>query len=172
MIIEHRRRPGWDLAVPKDGVTTTDDFYRIERVLAAGEQATIDVTLVRPVSDRIEVGTVSADRLAALADAATLSPETRDVFTRIAELKRSVERQQNAIDRMENERARLLEEQARLRENLQAVPADTDLHHRYLASLDRQEDQIESLAQERSAAEQALREARAALGDYLSSAKL
>lgn len=172
MIIEHPRQPGWDLAAPEDGVTTTEDFYRIERRLAADEQAAFDVTLVRPVSDRIEVGTLSAERLAALADAATLPPETRDAFAMIAELKRAVEHRQEDLDRIEGERARLVEEQVRLRENLQAVPPDTDLHRRYLASLDRQEDQLEALAERRAAADLALREARAALSDYLSGLEL
>ena len=111
-------------------------------------------------------------RIAALADAATLPSGTRDAFARIAELKRTVERRQDDLDRIEGERARLLEEQARLRENLQAVPPETDLHRRYLASLDRQEDQLEALAERRAAADLALREARTALSDYLSGLEL
>jgi hypothetical protein len=70
---------------------------------------------------------------------------------------------------IDGERQRIVQEQARIRDNLARVPSGTDLHRRYLATLDRQETQIEALAKRRGDAETAVQVAREAVSKYVAS---
>ena len=61
-----------------------------------------------------------------------------------------------------------MQEQARLRDNLSRVPANSDLQRRYLATLDKQETDLEGIAKQRVEAEKAVEIARQALRTYVS----
>ena len=61
------------------------------------------------------------------------------------------------------ERQQIVQEQARLRDNLARVPANSDLQRRYLATLDKQETELEAIAKRRADAEKGV-EAPRALG--------
>ena len=63
----------------------------------------------------------------------------------------------------------IADEQARLRENLARVPANSDLQRRYLATLDKQETELEAIAGRRVEAEKAVEVARTALRNFVSS---
>ena len=66
------------------------------------------------------------------------------------------------------ERQAIVQEQGRLRENLARVPAKSDLQRRYLATLDKQETDLEALAKRRADADKAAEAARDALRTYVS----
>ena len=55
----------------------------------------------------------------------------------------------------------------RLRENLAQVPPNSDLQRRYLASLDKQESQLEALKARKAEADKALEAAETALRSYI-----
>jgi hypothetical protein len=61
-----------------------------------------------------------------------------------------------------------VQEQARLRDNLSRVPANSDLQRRYLATLDKQETDLEGIGKQRADAEKAVEAARQALRTYVS----
>ena len=60
-----------------------------------------------------------------------------------------------------------MQEQARLRDNLARVPANSDLQRRYLATLDKQETELEAIAKRRADAEKGVETAREALRSYV-----
>ncbi len=60
-----------------------------------------------------------------------------------------------------------MEDQARLRQNLDAVPRGSDLHQRYLARMDEQEDRLADLRDQVDDARTALETARDAHRDYV-----
>ena len=62
----------------------------------------------------------------------------------------------------------IVQEQARLRDNLARVPANSDLQRRYLATLDKQETELETIAKRRADAEKAMQVARDTLRSYVS----
>ena len=62
-----------------------------------------------------------------------------------------------------------MQEDARLRENLARVPANSDLQRRYLATLDKQETELEALAKRRADADKAVEAARESLRAYVAS---
>ena len=50
------------------------------------------------------------------------------------------------MTQVDAERQQIVQEQARLRDNLARVPANSDLQRRYLATLDKQETELEAMA--------------------------
>lgn len=148
LVIEHPRWRDWTLTAPaQDGVETTDDALRIPYAVKAGETGKLNVVLERTETETRMLVDLDASSIAAFLEAGETTPEQKDAFRRMAELRGEMDRQQAVIEQASAERDRLFEEQKRLRENLGAVPQGSDLARRYLDALNRQEDQAEGLAQ-------------------------
>ena len=67
----------------------------------------------------------------------------------------------------DTERTQIVQEQTRLRDNLARVPANSDLQRRYLATLDKQETDLEAIAKRRADAEKGVEAARETLRTYV-----
>jgi hypothetical protein len=74
---------------------------------------------------------------------------------------------QRKVAQADAERQQIVQEQARLRDNLARVPANSDLQRRYLATLDKQETELEVIATRRAEAEKGVESAREALRAYV-----
>ena len=74
---------------------------------------------------------------------------------------------QRKVTQADAERQQIVQEQARLRDNLARVPANSDLQRRYLATLDKQETDLEAIAQRRAGAEKGVDAARETLRAYV-----
>ena len=83
------------------------------------------------------------------------------------QLQQSVAEAQRRGAQVDAERQAIVQEQARLRENLARVPANSDLQRRYLATLDKQESDLEALAKRKVDAEKAVETARDVLRTYV-----
>jgi hypothetical protein len=166
VVIEHPRRPGWDLAEPADGKPeATAGAYRLPLAVPAGKTVTLTATLERPRQERIVLTDLSADQIAARASAPELPTEVRQALTILAGLRSAVAEKERRIAELERERTERIADQDRLRENLKALPAGSDLHKRTLAKMAEAENRLDSLARdlttartEAEAARQTLRE--------------
>ncbi|CAO3442451.1 hypothetical protein [Azospirillum largimobile] len=166
LIIEHPRRPGWELAEPAGNKPdATAAAYRLPLAVPAGKTATLTATLERPRQERIVLTDLTADQIAARADAAELPPEVRQALTTLAGLRAAVAEKERRIAELERDRAERIADQDRLRENLKALPAGSDLHKRTLAKMAEAENRLDALARdlttargEAEAARQTLRE--------------
>jgi chromosome segregation ATPase len=83
----------------------------------------------------------------------------------VAELERQ-------IAEAETKRGELAQDQSRLRENLGAVPHDSDLARRYLDGLAASEDELTALASRFAATRTELESARAARAEFVRSLKV
>jgi hypothetical protein len=166
LIIEHPRRPGWELAEPAGGKPDAiAAAYRLPLAVPAGKTVTLTATLERPRQERIVLTDLTADQIAARADAAELPPQVRQALTTLAGLRAAVAEKERRIADLERERAERIADQDRLRENLKALPAGSDLHKRTLAKMAEAENRLDALARdlttargEAEAARQTLRE--------------
>ncbi|KAA0573921.1 hypothetical protein FZ983_28695 [Azospirillum sp. B21] len=166
LIIEHPRRPGWELAEPAGGKPdATAAAYRLPLAVPAGKTVTLTATLERPRQERIVLTDLTADQIAARADAAELPAEVRQALTTLAGLRAAVAEKERRIAELERDRAERIADQDRLRENLKALPAGSDLHKRTLAKMAEAENRLDALARdlmtargEAEAARQTLRE--------------
>ncbi len=173
LLIEHRRRPGWDLISPAgDDVTITDMAYRLPYALRAGEDIKVDVVLARPLTERLSLLDLNDRQVRAFAQATELGAPVRRAFEQIAVLRAEIDSLAENLDNLEAERTEIYADQDRLRDNLNRVPRGEDLHRRYLSKLSDQEDRLEGLEVEHSKLRRALADAEEALKDYVQSLEL
>jgi hypothetical protein len=170
LLVETPRLAGWKLmnTEGKD-VGQIEGKYRVPFELKGGESHTFEVVQEQTVLEQLELVDADPDRIAYFARAKEFDQKTRDQLTRIIQLQHAVTQAQGRIEQAEAQRTRIAQEQQRIRENLRSVPTNSDLQRRYLATLDRQENELESLARQRADAEKAVEAARAALEAYIKS---
>ena len=88
-------------------------------------------------------------------------------MARILQLQQPVGDAQRRLSEIADQRKQIVDEQARLRENLARVPDNSDLQRRYLATLDKQENDLEDLAKRYDQAQKAVDGAREALRNFV-----
>jgi len=173
VVIEHPRRPGWELATPAAAtVETTADAYRITKEVAAGKTVTLAVTTEHPRQDRFELVNLPADQVELAVNARELPAGLRQAVARVAQLRATATERQHQAEGLEQTMADLTRDQQRLRDNLQAVGAASDLGRRYVAKLGEQEDHLDKLGQDLAAAQAATEAARQNLANYVQGLKL
>ncbi|HUE45713.1 MAG TPA: DUF4139 domain-containing protein [Aestuariivirgaceae bacterium] len=172
VLVEHPVRDGWRLVGPERDsdsgrVETTGEHYRVSADLEPGESAIVDVVEERPIHRRYELLDTDDDQLRYLFQARGLPAELRQALAQIAAQRARLGERQRDLERLEGEIAAIMEDQARLRQNLNAVPRGSDLHQRYLARMDEQEDRLADLRDNADEARTALETARDAHRDYV-----
>ena len=167
IVIEHPRWQGWDLvAVPSGDVETTEDDYRFPVDVVAGETATLAVVMERPRYQRLQLIDLDEDQIAFYADAEQLSDELRTAVAALAGYRARLRDADATLAGLAAELEAILEDQGRIRRNLDAVPRDSDIYERYLATLGEQEDRVENLGRQMQDAREAVASARQVLVDY------
>ncbi len=173
LIIEHPRRAGWELAEPAGNKPdATAAAYRLPLAVPAGKTVTLTATLERPRQERIVLTDLTADQIAARADAAELPPEVRQALTTLAGLRAAVAEKERRIAELERDRTERIADQDRLRENLKALPAGSDLHKRTLAKMAEAENRLDALARDLTAARGEAEAARQTLRERVKSLAL
>lgn len=178
VVIEQPRRDGWSLVDPTAAgqpaitITQTPGHTRLMRTVAAATTQTIEVTLERPRSERLVLTETATARLLAVAQEGRLSPELRTALTRAAGLRAELDRRQAVVRGIAERRGSIVADQDRLRQNLGAVPANSELARRYLAQLQQQETQLDALRTQADAAQRAAEEADTAQKEFLAALAL
>lgn len=169
VLIEHPRRAGgWSLVTPQGpSVSMTPTAWRLTQEVAAGAVEALTVVQERPRYETVRLSNLSTDRIAAYASSRELAPEIRKAFETLAGLSADAAEKDRVVHRLERQRRETGDEQARLRENLGAVPRESDLYRRYLARLGESEDDLEALARSLDQARAAQDAARRAVLDYV-----
>lgn len=168
VVIEHPRRPGWDLIVPAARtLEATADTYRMSVDVPAGQAVTVAVTAERPRQDRFELVTLSPQQVEFYASARDLPADLREAVAKLATLRAALAEREAAVARLEGEAGALDKDQQRLRDNLQAVGPGSDIGRRYMTKLGEQEDRLETLGKDLAAARAEVEMARVALADHI-----
>lgn len=169
LIIVQRRLPGWTLTKPDaKGIDISEGNYRIPFTLPGGDQTqTLEVVQEQTQLQELRLVDGAADQIRVYAQAREFDAKTRDALAKVLQLQQSVAEAQRKGAQVDAERQAIVQEQARLRENLARVPANSDLQRRYLATLDKQESDLEALAKRKVDAEKAVETARDALRTYV-----
>ncbi len=173
VIIEHPRRVGWTLAEPA-GITpdTTPDAYRLPVTVPAGGTATLAVTLERPRLERVTLSDLTAEQISAQVTGRALPAALKQALDRLAALRVTLAEHQRRAAALEKERTEITTEQDRLRDNLAALPKDSDLSKRTLAKMGEQENRLDALAKELTAARRDIDAAQKAVNDFARSIKI
>ena len=171
LIVVQRRLPGWTLTMPDaKGVDISEGNYRIPFTLPGGDQTqTLEVVQEQTQQQELRLVDGAADQIRVYAQAREFDAKTRDALTKVLQLQQSTAEAQRKVAQVEAERQQIVQEQARLRENLARVPANSDLQRRYLATLDKQESELEALAKRKDEADKSVEAARDALRTFVAS---
>jgi hypothetical protein len=170
LVVVQRRLPGWTLTKPEaKDVELSEGNYRIPFQLPGGDQTqTFEVVQEQTQQQEIRLVESAAEQIRVYAQAREFDAKTREQLTRVLQLQQAAAEAQRKVAQVDAERQAIVQEQARLRENLARVPANSDLQRRYLATLDKQETELEALANRRAETEKAAEAARDALRSYVS----
>jgi hypothetical protein len=169
LVIVQRRLAGWNLVKPEaKGVEISEGNYRLPFQLPGGEQTQlIEVAQEQTVQQDMRLLDGPADQLKVFAQAKEFDAKTREALAKVLQLQGTVGEAQRKVSEIDGQRKAIVDEQARLRENLSRVPANSDLQRRYLATLDKQETELESIAKLRADADKAVEAARSALRGFI-----
>ncbi len=175
LVVQVPRGPLGETLTAPEGATVTQsaDGYRVEKPLAAGAVETIRIVSDTPVEEVIELSRPSwLQRLRVLLSAPQLDAKLRQAIEPLVPLDEALTRATANRQAEDERRATLLKEQERLRANLQAVPAGSDLHKRYLRDLGQMEDDITRNRQSLEAARVAEAGAQKALQEFVAGLRL
>ncbi len=169
LVIVQRRTPGWTLVQPDPkGVELAEGNYRLAFALPGGDQTqTFAVVQEQTQQQDFRLLDSSADQVRAFAQAREFDARTREALTRVMQLQGAVAEAERKVAQADAEKQAIVQEQARLRENLARVPANSDLQRRYLATLDKQESDLEAIAKKRAEADKAVEAARESLRAFV-----
>lgn len=148
VIIEHPRQHQYKLVQPSpEDVEKTKTHYRIRMSAKPGESKTMHVILQHDGQQSLHLMDLSYQQLKAYTSAThQLAPRTRALFEKLADMRRAVDKIDADIRQLVDERQSIFNDQQRIRDNLRAVPNNTDISQRYLKSLSKQEDKLEEIA--------------------------
>lgn len=171
LVVVQRRLPGWTLTKPDaKGIEISEGNYRIPFALPGGDQTqTFEVVQEQTQQQDMRLVDGAADQIQVYAQAREFDAKTREALAKVLQLQQGVAEAQRKAAQVDGERQAIVQEQARLRENLARVPANSDLQRRYLATLDKQETELEALAKRRVEADRSVEAAREALRAYVRS---
>src|SRR6266851_4263043 len=169
LIVVQRRLPGWTLVKPDaKSVELSEGNYRLPFQLPGGDQTqTFEVVQEQTQQQELRLVDGAADQIRVYAQAREFDAKTRDALTKVLQLQGAVADAQRKVAQADAERQQIVQEQARLRDNLARVPANSDLQRRYLATLDKQETELEAITKRRADAEKGVEAARETLRAYV-----
>ena len=161
--------PGWSLTKPDaKGIELGEGYYRIPFQLPGGDVTQVaEVAQEQTQQQQLRLLDSGGDQIKVFAQATEFDAKTREALARILQLQGAVSEAERKLGKLDAERQQIVQEQARLRDNLARVPANSDLQRRYLATLDKQETDLEGIAKQRAEAEKAVEAARQALRAYI-----
>ncbi len=172
VLLQEPRRHGWSLLEPGQEVEETGEFYRYAVSLKPGESREVAFVFERPTRERVVLADIGEDQLAYLIDARFVPAEMKHKLSELLDLQCTLADAQRALAALEREESEIVKDQGRLRDNLGAVPSDSDLGRRYLRQLSDQEDRLDSLRSQAKAGEAALAKAKQAVRDYIATLSL
>jgi len=163
LIIEQAMQPGWKLVEPKGHVDETANAYRVTLDLKPGEAATAPFVFEQPRFEELRITDLGQDRIGVVVASPAIDPAVKSAFAEIARLRQQAAAAKATADRLKQQITELTQDQQRIRANLESVDRESALHKRYMAKLDDEETQLESLQTQSAKAD----EDAAAKADYL-----
>ncbi len=167
MVVEQPRGQDWKLVQPKaEDATISGQAWRLRFDVEPGKTKEFPVILERPIVDMISIADVSYDRIQALM-AGEIDAESKAKLAEIAAAAKTSDQASAELARLQEQRETITADQGRIRENIGAVPADSDLARLYAQKMLEQERAVEQLDKDIEAARKKYEQARAVLGERI-----
>ncbi|HZP97960.1 MAG TPA: DUF4139 domain-containing protein [Reyranella sp.] len=169
LVVVQHRMAGWKLTKPdSQGIEISEGNYRLPYQLPGGEPTQlIEVVQEQTVQQDLRLLDGNVNQIKVYAQAKEFDAKTREALYKILQLQQAVSEAQRKLSDIDSQHKTIVDEQARIRENLGKVPANSDLQRRYLAALEKQENDLDALAKQKAEAQKAADAARDALRSYV-----
>jgi len=172
LIIEHARRPGFELTGSTRPVETLPNLYRFQGVAPANKVTMLTVEEEYISSSALALVGSDVAQLVAYFRSGDLPREVRDALEKAVQSRQSLAEIEREIADRNQQLAQITAEQARIREDMKTVAASTPYYTRLLAKLNDQESSIERLQRERDDLIARRDAARKQLDDYLANLQI
>lgn len=152
VIIEHPIRDGWSFS-STDSFGKTATHQRLKAIVPAGSEKTLTAVDEQLQSNSYALVDAEPDTLIGWS-ASTHDKALTDKLANLADARKRQVAVQNDLASLDSEIEKTTSEQERIRQNLGAVPDNSDLKKRYLKALADSEDQIAALNERRVAVQE------------------
>jgi len=167
VIIEHPKMPGWDLVDAPEPVGESPSSYRFEATLKKDDSVELTVPRENTRWTRYALVDYDADALMQHVHNGAASKRVQDAFQKAAALRNDAREFEQRIASADARLNEISQDQNRIRENMRRVGNTSDLWGRYTAKLAQQENEIESILENRDALRVSLKSAQETLSAYL-----
>jgi hypothetical protein len=145
LIVEHPIHPDWKLVGEEKPAERSRDSYRFDWKAPSGKGLVREVVEERTRQARTMLLSMNSSNIELLVRSNAATAKIREDLRKVIEHKNRLSDTQKEIGRLRAQYADVTQEQNRVRTSLEKVPANTDLHKRYLVKLDKLETEIETL---------------------------
>ncbi|MFI4898037.1 MAG: hypothetical protein ACIARR_09445, partial [Phycisphaerales bacterium JB059] len=167
VIVEHGRRPGWELMENDHLTETTEGLFRFEVELAPGGEGELRVAQENVQRQNVALVGYDLKSLLAFQRDGRVSEGVVEAVRRAGELQGRIAQSERRVRELERESGSIFEDQKRIRENMGRIDRTSELYGRYLSKLNDQETRLEQLNGELDEARSELEARREALRAYL-----
>ncbi len=167
VIVEHARRPGWDLAREDHLSEKTEAPYRFEIEIEPGGEGKLKIA--QETIQRQNVAMVGFDMktLVRYQRDGKVSAAVIDAVRKAGELQALIHESELLITRLGQERTVIGADQKRIRENMARIDRTSELYGRYMSKLNAQETRLEQIEDELGKARTQLDQRREALSAFV-----
>jgi len=168
VLLEHPRWEGWTLVEPEEEqLETTTGSYRARVAVPAGESRTLNFGFERPVSQAVYLASIDDGSLGYYIDASFVPEAVKQQLLLLTNLRGDLAERRRELQVIDSRISQIVNDQGRIRQNLQSVPAESDLQRRYLEQLGQQEDELAVLRADAETKRQEVAAAERAVADFL-----
>jgi hypothetical protein len=168
VLLEHPRWEGWTLVEPEEEqLETTTANYRALVAVPAGETRTMTFGFERPTSQAVYLSSIDDGSLDYYLEASFVPETVKQQLALLVNLRGDLADRRRELSVIDSRINQIIADQGRIRQNLQSVPAESDLQRRYLEQLGQQEDELATLRTASEAKRQEVAAAEAAVAAFL-----
>jgi hypothetical protein len=148
VLVEHPYRPDFHLASKEKPTETARDVYRFAVKLPAGKEATLTVTEERELTTQMVLTNLDDNNIRVVIQNPVTSSAAREALQKAIELKGKADKSRQELAHAEQLLADIERDQSRLRANLKETPPTAAAYKKYLAKLDKQENEVDELREQ------------------------
>lgn len=152
VLIEHPRQPPWQVIEPKQPAETTRDHYRFLVPVEPGKSVTLEVREEYTQRQSVALTNLNDQQIQVYLSAPAVSESVKQALREVVQRKLAIQAATQKRKELERQLTVIEQEQQRLRQNMEQLPRDSDLFRRYVTKLSEQEDQVDRLRNEITAA--------------------
>jgi hypothetical protein len=167
VLLEHPLQQPWNLVTPKEPEEKTRDRYRFAVTAEPGKPVTLDVKEEHTSSEQVAITNLDSGTINYYINSTVVNDDVKKALREVITRKGVIQQQAAKRQELERQVAVIDQEQKRIRDNMAQLPKDSDLFRRYVTKFTEQEDTIDGLRAQITAALAEEQKLKQALDAYL-----